>query len=212
MARFNVWLRAYVLSIVKSPKSRSKNKKDMSISPPIPGSMEHTTPVPYLPRSISAQDLPSQHFSGHARHNSADRPRPLTIHIREPSTQMPPDSFPTDLPPRSLPTSPTSPDSKRLSKRFSQLSTTTRDIITTHNEKPRPVSYFSPGLDISIADLMPLADGVNQTTTREAKRMSHISIMNRIEDDERRMSKRLSKRMSTGFDMYRSPTKQYAEL
>lgn len=211
MARFEGWFRTYVLAVFPSRRNkRGLTKEELNISAPLPETIRHHSPVPYLPRSISAVDLPPQPEPAfqpvHARRNSDDTaPRRLTVHIREPSAHTPPPtSFPAELPPRSDSFSlgsPTSPG-KRLSKRVSQLGTTTRDILASQSAgNPRPVSIFAPGFDISIADMMPIHDDVNEKQQRQVKRLSTMNVMRSIEQDQRRESRRISRRMTLGANM-----------
>lgn len=76
------------------------------------------------------------------------------------------------------------------------------------------MSYFAPGYDVSIADLMPIADEVNQTGRNEAKRLSHLSVISRIEGEERRERRRASRRMSAGVgaEVWRTGSREYAML
>lgn len=212
MARSDSWFRTYVLAVFSSRRpKRGLTKEELNISAPLPETMQHHNPIPYLPRSISAVDLPSEpeptFHSMHARRNSDDAtPRRLTVHIREPSSHTPPPtSFPAELPLRSDSNSlgsPTSP-SNRLSKRFSQFGTATREVMSSQSAgNPRPVSYFAPGFDISIADMMPIHDHVNEKQQRQVKRMSTMNVMRSIENDQRRESRRMSRRMTAGFEMY----------
>ncbi|KAF2683585.1 hypothetical protein K458DRAFT_39651 [Lentithecium fluviatile CBS 122367] len=217
MARFDSWFRTYVLAVFPSRRSkRGLTKEEMNISAPLPETVRHHSPVPYMPRSISAVDLPSEpeptFQTMHTRRNSDDAgpsPRRLTVHFHEP----PPTSFPTELPARSdststannsLTSSPASP-SNRLSKRFSQFGTATREVMASQSAgNPRPVSIFAPGFDISIADMMPIHDDINAKQQRQVKRMSTLNVMKSIENEQRRESRRMSRRMTQGFDMYQA--------
>jgi hypothetical protein len=204
------WFRTYVLAVFGPSRKRGLTKEELNISAPLPDTVRHHSPIPYLPHSISAVDLPTEPEpamqSMHVRRNSEDSaPRRLTVQIREPSHTPPPTSFPTDLPPRfdngslGSPTSPTN----RLSKRMSQFGSATRDVMASQSAgNPRPVSIFAPGFDISIADMMPIHNDVNQKQQRQVKRMSTINVMRSMENDQRRESRRMSRRMTAGFDMY----------
>jgi len=207
------WFRTYVLAVFGPSRGnkRGLSKEELNISAPLPDSVRHHSPIPYLPRSISAVDLPTEPEpamqSMHARRNSDDAgPRRLTVQFCDMSPHTPPPtSFPTELPPRfdsnslGSPTSPTN----RVSKRMSQFGSATRDVMASQSAgNPRPVSIFAPGFDISIADMMPIHHDINQKQQRQVKRMSTMHVMRSMENEQKRESRRMSRRMTNGFDMY----------
>jgi hypothetical protein len=205
------WFRTYVLAVFGSSRTkRGLSKEELNISAPLPDTVRHHSPIPYLPRSISAVDLPTEPAPAmqptqpmHARRNStsSDSPRRLTVQFSESTHLPPPTSFPTELPPRSdYLASPTSP-TNRLSKRMSQFGTATRDVMASQSAgNPRPVSIFAPGFDISMGDMMPIYSDVNQKQQRQVKRMSTMNVVRDMEREERRMSRRMT--ATAGFDMY----------
>jgi hypothetical protein len=202
------WFRTYVLAVFGPSRSskRGLSKEEMNISAPLPDSVRHHSPVPYLPRSISAVDLPTEPEPAmYARRNSDDADsRRLTVQFREPSSRTPPPtSFPNELAPRFNPNSLESPvsPSNRLSKRMSQFGSATRDVMASQSAgNPRPVSIFAPGFDISMGDMMPIHHDEKQQ--RQVKRLSTMNVMRSMENDHRRESRRMSRRMTTGFDTY----------
>jgi hypothetical protein len=193
MARFRVWLRGYVLNLLRDTGRKDRNKKgqnrktlvsvkDLNISAPIlvkHNGVDFIMPSNTLPRSLSVQNVMEPHPDREQKHMSAEMevPQSITVVIDHPPEDEKHDieesvkeSFETapslweDTDTLPEVLTPCTPQRRRSSHKFLQRLSTYSD---THNwtELPRPDSYLDPNSSIPNADLRAYADDGGESSS-----------------------------------------------
>ena len=226
MPRLDTWIKTRVLTLIK-PRQKKLTTKDITISKPIPNSLQHWSPVMRSPPqpvcsrwSVSAEDLllgnrssytysstsssPSPSLSStpsltHSRESSDSSGITIVVHSPPPSTP-PPDYLPEQLllPTRSMWASSRSPSPSPVHTVILPPSPPLESCVL-FSETPSPKSYFKTNFDFDF-DLLPADNVLSEGDITDVQRVSYVE------------GRRSGRRMSLGIDMLRPSTWEYNRI
>lgn len=187
MPRLDTWIKTRVRTFIRPRHHKKLTTKDITISNPIPSSLQHWAPVMHSPPrpvcsrwSVSAEDLllgshstfssPSSTPSlTHSRESSDASGITIVVHSPPPSTP-PPDFFPHELP---LPTrsmwnkSPVHVHQPIIMPPSPPMET------VLFSETPSPTSYFKSAFDFDVKDLMEPDSVLSEADSTDVRRVSY---------------------------------------
>lgn len=216
MPRLDTWIKTRVMTLIK-PRQKKLTTKDITISNPIPNSLQHWAPVMRSPPqpvcsrwSVSAEDLllghPSPHSSissmpslTHSRESSNSSGITIVVHSPPPTTP-PPNYFPDELilPTRSMWASSRSPSPTPVHTVILPPSPPL-ESCELFSETSSPKSYFKSPFDFDF-NLMAPDNVLSEGDMTDVQRMSYME------------HRRSTRRMSLGIDILRPNTWDYNRI